>query len=243
MPSSAKVVLLAGGEGTRLRPFTTLLPKALVPVGGVPILDIIVGQLRQQGFRKLVVSAGYLADRLDAHVSRISSDGLDVEIEIVRESTPLGTAGCLSIVPDLADTFLVMNADILTTLDFRQLVRGHRASGAALTVAASERVTRLDWGVLEATADDRLIGYDEKPARSMWVSMGVYVCEPVVLKSIPHYQRLDMPDLIGRLLASGEVVRIHRSRDYWLDVGHPHDYARACEDFEARRSEFQPATG
>ena len=223
-----------------MRPYTAMLPKALVPIGGMPILDVIVGQLRQQGFRALVVSAGYLADLIVTHIRETQADAPEVQFSIVRESRPLGTAGCLSMVSDLCDTFLVMNSDILTTLNYRALVTRHRESGAVLTVAASERVARVEWGVLEAAEDNRLISYDEKPQRALLISMGVYVCEPDVLQFIPRNQRVDMPDLIGRLLAEGKRVQVHRSRDYWLDVGHPHDYARACEDFEARRSEFLP---
>jgi NDP-sugar pyrophosphorylase family protein len=240
MPSSVPVILLAGGEGTRLRPFTTMLPKALVPLGGIPILDIIVGQLERQGFQEIIVSAGYLADMIETHVRNRRPDTGKLRLSIVRESTPLGTAGCLSMVPNLSGSFLVMNADVLTTLDFCALIDSHRASDAVLTVAAIERVTRVEWGVLETGNDDRLMVYDEKPQRSMLISMGLYVCEPDVLRYLSRDQRVDMPELIGRLLADNRRVRVHRSGDYWLDLGHPHDYARACEDFEARRSDFLP---
>jgi NDP-sugar pyrophosphorylase family protein len=238
MPSSAHAILLAGGEGTRLRPLTSAMPKALIPVGGQPILDILLRQLHRQGFSDLTLTVGYLAEMIDAHVARVAPRLPDARLRIIREATPLGTAGCLALLPALDQTTLVINADILTTLDFGQLYDGHRASGAILTVAACERVSRVKWGVLDATESGELVSYREKPEYAMCISMGVYVCEPDVRRHVAPDERVDMPVLIERLLADKLPVRIHRSRDYWLDLGHPQDYARACEDFEARRDQF-----
>jgi NDP-sugar pyrophosphorylase family protein len=238
MPSSERVVLLAGGRGTRLRPFTMLLPKALVPVGEMPILEILVRQLRRGGFTDLVVSVGYLGELIEAYFHGGRSEELGVRLSFVRERAPLGTAGCLRLVPDLAGTFLVVNADLLTTLDFRRFVAHHRASGAVMTIAATERRERLDWGVIETTPEGRLTAYVEKPERAAWISMGIYACEPAVLPYLHGDETVDIPELAARLLADGLVVEVYRSSDYWLDLGNPQDYTRAVEDFAARRGEI-----
>ncbi len=238
MPSSERVVLLAGGRGTRLRPFTMLIPKALVPVGEMPILEILVRQLRRDGFADLVLAVGYLGELIEAYFHGGRSEDLGVRLSFVRERGPLGTAGCLALVPDLDGTFLIVNADLLTTLDFRRFVGHHRARGAVMTIAATERRERLEWGQLEATPEGRLTAYVEKPERSAWISMGIYACEPVVLSYLRRGEALDIPELAARLLADGRAVEVYRSSDYWLDLGNPRDYTRAVEDFAARRSEL-----
>jgi NDP-sugar pyrophosphorylase family protein len=217
-----------------------VLPKALVPVGDTPILEILVRQLRRQGFDDLVLTVGHLAELLEAYFHGGRAADLGVRVSFVRERSPLGTAGCLALVPGLSDSFLVLNADVLTTLDFRHFLEHHRAGGAVMTIAACERRERLDWGVLEISADGRLEAYVEKPERSFWISMGIYACEPALLAYLRPDEPLDIPELATRLLADGRVVGVYRSQDYWLDLGHPRDYARAAEDFESRRREFLP---
>jgi len=229
---------MAGGRGTRLRPFTMVLPKALVPVGDVPILEILVRQLRRDGFGDLVLSVGHLAELIEAYFHGGKAHELGVTVAFVREGAPMGTAGCLGLVPGLDADFLVLNADVLTTLDFGRFFEHHRAHGALLTIAACERRERLDWGVLETSRDGRLEAWVEKPERAAWISMGVYACAPGVRAYLADGERLDMPDLAARLLAAGRPVEVYRSDAYWLDLGHPGDYARAAEDFEARRPEF-----
>jgi len=231
---------MAGGRGTRLKPFTMVLPKALVPVGDTPILEILVRQLRHRGFDDLVLTVGYLGELLEAYFHGERADDLGVRVSFVRERKPLGTAGCLGLVPGLSESFLVLNADVLTTLDYRRFFEHHLARGAVMTIAACERRERLDWGVLETTEEGRLAAYVEKPERSAWVSMGIYACEPAVLSYLRPDEPLDIPELTARLLADGRHVEVYRSLDYWLDLGHPRDYARAAEDFETRRHEFLP---
>lgn len=236
MPSdSCRVVLLAGGLGTRLQPFTMMLPKALVPVGDIPILEILVRQLRRDGFDDLVLAIGHLGELVEAYFHGGRAEELGVRLSFVRERDPLGTAGCLALVPDLAETFVVVNADVLTTLNFRHLVEHHRATGAVMTIAATERRQRLEWGALETTPEGRLVAYVEKPERTVWISMGVYVCEPEVLPFIDAGQPLDIPELATRLVTAGLDVEVHRSTDYWLDLGNPHDYRKAIEDFATNR--------
>lgn len=226
------VVVLAGGKGTRLRPFTASFPKPLVPLGDMPILELVLRQLAQHGFRDVTLSLGHLAELIQAYVG--SSAWIDAALDIssITETTPSGTAGSLTRVPSLDRTFLAMNGDVLTDLDYAALVRDHQQSGAAVTIAAHSKEVRIDLGVLEASVDGHLTGYIEKPTRHYDVSMGVYVYEPRALNYIPQDTYFDFPTLIETLLAVGEKVHVHRNTAFWLDIGRPADYAEAQDMFE-----------
>ncbi len=233
-----KAVVLAGGRGTRLAPYTTVLPKPLVPVGDKPILEIILRQLAHYGFSDVLLSLGHLGELIEAYVARVRWPGL--RLAVVREDEPLGTAGPLGLVTGLDETCLVTSGDILTSLDYRRLVAHHRARGAVLTVGIHERRQRLDVGVVELDAQDAVRAYVEKPELRHLVSMGVYVCEPEVLAHVEPRVRLDMPELVARLLAAGRPVAGFRSDAHWLDVGVFQDHARASELFSSHPSLFLP---
>ena len=233
-----KAVVLAGGRGTRLAPYTTVLPKPLVPVGDRPILEIILRQLAHYGFSDVVLSLGHLGELIEAYVDRARWPG--VRIAFLREEEPLGTAGPLGLVGGLDETFLVTSGDILTSLDYRQLVAHHRRRGAVLTVGIHERRQRLDVGVVELDAQDSVRAYLEKPELCHLVSMGVYVCEPEILRYVVPRVRLDMPELVARLLAAGRPVVGFRSDAHWLDVGVFQEHARASELFASHPGMFLP---
>jgi NDP-mannose synthase len=228
-----RAIVLCGGRGTRLAPYTTVLPKPLMPLGDMPILELLFRQLRQAGAGRVTLAVGYLGALLMAYFGDGAKLGLDVDYSL--EDEPLGTAAPLSLIDGLDDTFLVMNGDLLTDLGFSDLVRTHRSQGAIATVGTFACEVKIDLGVLEVDEDGTLEKYVEKPTHRFEVSMGVYVFEPRVLQYIPRGQRLDLPDLIERLLAAGERVVCHRHRGYWLDIGRPDDYQRAQEDIETIR--------
>ncbi len=186
-----KTVILSGGRGTRMAPYTSVLPKPLLPIGEQAILEIVVERLREAGFTDITLSVGYLAHLIRAVMDNARTDG--VSIEYVHETRPLGTAAPLGLIEGLDDTFLVMNGDVLTTLDFRKLVDFHRARGYQITIAVHERKTRLDYGVIEAEESGRLLGFSEKPEVTSMVSMGVYVMEPDVLAAIPARRAVRLP--------------------------------------------------
>lgn len=227
--------------GTRLRPYTVVLPKPLIPIGDRPILDIIVHQLRRCGFERLTIATGYLPGLIEAVFGDGSAYG--VQIEYTHERTPLGTAGPLALVDDLHHDFLVMNGDTLTDMDYAELLRCHVASGAAATIATVRRTVRIDLGVLkfgDSSDPDRLTGYDEKPTIEYDASMGIYCFSPRILPCIERDVPLDFPDLVLRLVEMGEAVRAWRSSDYWLDIGRHEDYGQAVAEFELNRSRFIP---
>jgi NDP-sugar pyrophosphorylase family protein len=237
-----RAVILAGGEGTRLRPYTTVLPKPLMPIGDRPVLDIVVRQLKAHGIERITMATGYLAELIEAFFRDGSSYG--VSIDYYREHEPLGTVGALALIEGLADDdVLVMNGDVLTDMDYGALLNRHRESGAAATIATKLRHVQISLGVLRFGEDSdptRLTGYDEKPAIDFTASMGVYCFAPRALSFIKPGERLDFPDLILRLIAAGEVVRAWPSDDYWLDIGRHEDYEQAQEEFAAVRDRLIP---
>ncbi len=237
-----QTVILAGGKGTRLAPYTTIFPKPLVPIGDRPILEIIIRQLTRQGFGDILLSVGHLGELIEAYFQNGHRNipGL-ISLEYFREKQPLGTAGSLSMIPGLNDTFLVMNGDILTTLDYQDLVRHHKTQRAALTIAMHQKDVKIDLGVLNTNETGELIAYDEKPVYSFKVSMGVYVYEPHVLRYIPKGQYLDFPELVKTLLQKGEKIAGYHSHDYWLDIGRREDYELAQMEYSSRAAEFQVA--
>jgi NDP-sugar pyrophosphorylase family protein len=225
----------------RLRPYTTVLPKPLMPVGDRPILDIIVRQLKAQGFERLTIVTGHLAELIEAFFGDGGKYG--IPIDYYREDEPLGTVGALALLEGLDDDFLMMNGDVLTDLSFGGLLDQHVASGAIASVAAHKREVQVSLGVLEfedGEDDNRLTGYVEKPTYHYEVSMGVYAFSPRVLEHIEPQARLDFPDLVLRLLERGETVRAMRSDDYWLDIGRHDDYETAMDEFGKMRNRFLP---
>jgi NDP-mannose synthase len=234
-------VVLAGGEGTRLRPYTAVLPKPLMPVGDRPVIDLVLRQLRGAGFDRVTIATGYLAQLIETFCGDGSAYGL--RIDYFREEQPLGTVGALALIEDLDEPFLVMNGDVLTDLRYDELFAAHAASGAAATIAATTRSVEVTLGVMrfhDGEDGERVTDYVEKPTLSYEVSMGVYVFDPRVIGYIERGARLDFPDLILRLLAAGEEVRAHRSDAYWLDIGRHEDYEQAMAEFASMRDRLLP---
>jgi NDP-mannose synthase len=234
-------VVLAGGRGTRLRPYTVVLPKPLMPVGDRPVLDIVVRQLHRAGCERLTIATGYLAELIEAFFGDGHSYGL--AIDYFREAHPLGTAGSLALIDGLDEAFLVMNGDVLTDLDYRQLLADHLAGDAIATIATRRHEVEISLGVMrcEDTQDPTLVtAYDEKPRIDYEASMGVYCFSPQVTRHIQGGERLDFPDLILRLIDAGETVRAWRSDAYWLDIGRHDDYEQAQEEFERVRHRLLP---
>jgi NDP-sugar pyrophosphorylase family protein len=237
----SRAVVLAGGLGMRLRPYTAVLPKPLMPVGDRPVLDIVIRQLRHHGFERVTMATGYLAELIEAFFRDGEAYGIAVDYQ--REHSPLGTAGAIASIDGLDQPFLVMNGDVLTDLDYRALLEQHTATGAAATIATITRDVQIPLGVLhfeDPQAPDLLTSYDEKPHFEFEASMGVYAFSPRVLNYMQHNERLDFPDLIRRLAEAGEAVRAYRSECYWLDIGRHDDYEQALEEFERMRDRLIP---
>jgi len=233
-----RAIILAGGKGTRLRPYTTVLPKPLMPIGDMPILEVVLRQLKAAGITHVTMAVGYLGELLQTFFGDGKRLGLRIDYSV--EEKPLGTVGPLTLISGLTDTFILMNGDVLTTLDYRELIRFHRERGSVATIASYVRNVKIDFGVIEADNESYVSDYIEKPTFDYRVSMGVYVFEPAVLACLKPREHCDFPDLIKTLVAAKRKVASYPFSGYWLDMGRPDDYARAIEEFEARRGEFLP---
>jgi NDP-sugar pyrophosphorylase family protein len=223
-----RAVILAGGKGKRLAPYTTILPKPLMPVGEMPILELLIRQLCRAGIERITLAIGQSSALLPAYFG--DGAGLGVEIDYSVEREPLGTAGPLGLIAGLDEPFLVMNGDLLTDLDFAAMVATHERRRPSLTVGVYERTTPVDLGVVELSPDGGITAYIEKPTQHFLVSMGVYVVEPSVLRYIPQGVAFDLPTLVSTLLGDGVPVAAHLHDGYWLDIGRPDDFQRAQEE-------------
>lgn len=233
-----RAILLAGGKGTRLQPFTAVFPKPLVPLDDVPVIELLVQQLAAHGMTELTVVTGHLAELIQAFLG--DGSRLGVRIDYFKEQKPLDTAGCLGLVDPGREPFLVMNGDLLTTLDFGRLVAFHRSQKPMATIATYQRKVKIDLGVLHIDDQGRLTDYIEKPTYDFAVSMGVYCFDPAVCRFIKPGERVSMPELMLRLRDAGQPICCYQEDCYWLDIGRPDDYARAIEDFRADRNRFLP---
>ena len=226
-------MILAGGEGTRLRPYTSVLPKPLMPIGDAPVLEIIIRQLARDGFDHITLAVNYHAALIKAFFGDGQAWGVTLDYSL--ETRPLGTIGPLRLIADLPDHFLLLNGDVLTDLSFREFYEAHRAGDRFFTVAAAERTHTIDYGVLHLGGTDRLVNFSEKPVSQYLVSMGVYGVSRRVLDHVPD-AKFGFDDLMHDSLRHGHAVNVHVHSGYWLDIGRPDDYVRASEEFEAMRT-------
>jgi NDP-mannose synthase len=234
-----RAVILAGGRGSRLTPSTTVIPKPLVPIGEIPILELLIRQLKSQNVDRITLSVGYLSSLIEAYCGDGSRWG--IALDYLRESEPLGTAGFLGLLEDVDDDrVLVVNGDTFTDLDMGAVCRIHDPADGA-TICCSRRSVSIEFGVLETDDTRRLTAYREKPEVVYDVSMGVNVLSRWAIEE--HVQGgapLDMPDLLRRIQDGGGVVRVHATEAYWLDLGRLSDLETALAVFNADPSRFLP---
>jgi NDP-sugar pyrophosphorylase family protein len=231
-------VILAGGKGTRLAPYTKIFPKPMMPIGDKAILEILLHQLKAAGINHVTLTVGHLSGLMRAYFQDGSQ--YDLNIQYSYEDFPLGTAGPLSNITHLTKTFLVANGDVLSLLPIAELIRFHKENEAICTIAMHQRAVKIDLGVIEMDECCHVTDYIEKPTIDYRVSMGLYVFEPRVLEYIPQGEYLDFPDLVKKLLAAGERVLGFPYDGYWQDLGNPTDYEQAVEDFDSLKHLFLP---
>lgn len=233
-----RAVILAGGKGTRLRPYTAALPKPLVPVGDRSILDIVLAQLRRVGVTHVTMAVSHLAHLIMAYFGDGTQQGLKIDYSV--EDKPLSTIAPLKLIRDLPETFFVMNGDVLTDLDFGALRSFHEERDADITVAMFDRDTRIDFGVLEADASGRVVAFKEKPTYHFHVSMGVYVMSRRLLEIVPDGRPFGFDHLMYACVAERRRAFVYPHRGYWLDIGRPDDYVEACEKIEELLTRLLP---
>jgi NDP-mannose synthase len=238
-----KAFILAGGKGTRLAPYTTIYPKPMLPVGGKPILEIIIHQLAHYGFNDITVSLGYLSELIERYFQNRKVIPSGVKLHFVKETVPLGTAGPVSLMPPTKDPFLVMNGDVLTSLNFAEFMKYHREKKAELTIAVNKVRHTLNLGIVVFDRDSKVSDYIEKPTNTYFDSMGIYLYSPSVLSYIKPRTRLDLPGLVLKLIADKKKVCSYhppKSRYYWIDMGQHAQYEKANIDFLRKKSRFWP---
>jgi len=231
-----RAVILAGGKGTRLRPYTVVLPKPLMPIGEYPILEVVVKQLARAGFDRITMAVNHQAELIKAFFGDGTKWGIAIDYSL--EDRPLGTIGPLRLITDLPEHFLLMNGDILTDLNFSAFHDEHVSADRLFTISSHRRQQAIDYGVLETDDHQRLIGFREKPCFEYEVSMGIYMVGGRALEYIPEDQLYGFDDLMLKLLATKEDVAVRRFEGYWLDVGRPDDYIQAIEDFDQDSTRF-----
>jgi len=223
-----RAVILAGGKGVRLKPYTVSLPKPLVPVGEEPILKILLQNLRMQGVREANICVNHMADLIEAYFGDGSK--LGISVKYTHEQQPLGTAAPIKLIRNLPDDFLVMNGDLLTDISFKQLYWQHKNSDAIMTIATHNQKIKVDYGVIQTGPDHTAESFVEKPTYELDVCMGIYALNKRALEYIPDGTRFGFDDLVNALLAKGEAVTTFPHTGYWLDIGRPEEYEQANND-------------
>ena len=216
-----------------MRPHTDQTPKPLLPVGGQPILDLMIRRLALGGVRRLTIAVCHLARQVEERIGDGSRYGM--RIDYFHEEKPLGTAGSLALIPDLSSPFLVLNGDILTDLDFSELAAFHERSKAVLTIATQKRIQRIDFGAVELNGDHLVKSFREKPEVEYLASLGISMADPRVVERIPRGEPMDLPELVGALIGQNERVSAFPFDGYWRDLGSPREYELANEDLESRK--------
>lgn len=227
---SKRAVILAGGKGTRLKPYTVVLPKPLVPIGEYPILEIIIRQLAFYGFDHVTITVNHLADIIKAFFGDGSKWNINIDYSL--EDKPLSTMGPLKLIKDLPENFLIMNGDVLTDLNYAEFYDDHVNGGNVFTISSYEREESIEYGILESDSGNKLCAFKEKPKHKYSVSMGVYMANKAILDVIPDNQFYGFDHLMLELLKNNNPASIRKFDGYWMDIGRPDDYMQAIEEFQ-----------
>jgi NDP-sugar pyrophosphorylase family protein len=233
---SKRAVILAGGKGTRLKPYTVVFPKPLMPVGDFPILEIIIRQLVRQDFAHITIAVNHQAELIQTFFGVGSKWGIKIDYSL--EDQPLSTMGPLKLIENLPNDFLVMNGDVLTNLNYEKFYSDHVREGNKFTISSHFRDNRIDYGVLEIDSEKKLTSFQEKPNSKYLVSMGIYMINKTILETIPENTQYGFDTLMFDLISQNVEVDVKIFEGYWLDIGRPEDYAQAIEEFEKNKTLF-----
>lgn len=229
-----RAILLAGGKGTRLKPYTTLIPKPLVPLGGeIAILEVIIQQLKKSGFTHITLAINHLANLIRAYIGDGSKWGMQIDYSLEEE--PLGTIGPLTLIKDLPENFLVMNGDILCDLDYKEILEMHTQKQSLVSVSTCRRESKIDFGVIKYNENHHLTEFQEKPVFHFDVSMGIYCFHRSVIDKLPKGQKYGFDDLMLDALKSQGKIWIRPFTGFWLDIGRPEDYEYADSHYQEIR--------
>lgn len=231
MKIKMKAVILAGGKGTRLKPYSTIIPKPIVPVGDRAILEILIGRLKKFGITDLTICVNHLAELIMAYFGKGEKLGVNIKYSI--EDKPLGTVAPIKLIKRLPENFIVMNGDLLTDLNFKEFYKKHLENKALMTIATYKRNSKIDFGVIDIDKGRSIVkGFKEKPEYRLDVSMGVYILNRKVLENIPLNKKFGFDDLVLKMLQKGQEIKVYPYKGYWLDIGRPDDYEKANKDIK-----------
>lgn len=236
MKKNKQAVILAGGKGRRLEPYTTVIPKPLMPVGEQPILEIVIKQLRHYGFKRVKIAVGHLAGIIQAYFGDGSRFGMEIEYSF--EDLPLGTVGPLSLVNRLDEDFLIMNGDLITDLNFCDLYNSHIKNKNLVTIGIYKKNLKIDLGIIGLDRGGKVVSYSEKPTVRYPISMGVYAFNKKILQFIPKNEKYDFPDLINFLIKENKRIGAYLFDGYWKDIGNHEDYRKVAEEFPRMRNKL-----
>ncbi|MFW3341621.1 sugar phosphate nucleotidyltransferase [Aliarcobacter butzleri] len=231
-----RAVILAGGRGTRLRPYTVVLPKPLMPIGDYPILEVIIRQLAQNNFTHITIAVNHQAELIQTFFKDGSKWGIKIDYSL--EDKPLSTMAPLKLIKDLPDNFLVMNGDILTDLDYSEFYDFHIKNNNIFTISSYQREVKSEFGVLELNPENTLIGFREKPIQKYDVSMGIYMVSKKAVENIPENTFYGFDHLMLDLIKNNQEPKAKKFDGYWLDIGRPDDYEVAIEEFDKLKDRF-----
>lgn len=231
-----KAVILAGGKGVRLKPYTTHFPKPLMPVGDKPILEILIQKLKEALITDIIITTGHLSEMI--HVLMGDGNKMGVKINYSLEDKPLGTAGPLDLLRnDLTEDFILINGDVVSDLNFSEMIKFHKKNKNVATIGSVERTVFVDFGLVKLDNENKYLGWEEKPTLKYLVSMGIYILNPKALCQLPKEEFFNIPDLIEALFNNNEKVMGYIHRGYWLDIGRREDYESACKIFEENNNQ------
>lgn len=234
-----QAIIMAGGRGRRLMPYTTILPKPLMPIGDIPILEVIIRQLKHYGVTDIILCVGYLAELLKSYFG--NGEKWNISIKYSYETKNLGTIGPLTLIEDLEDNFFVMNGDILCSINFSDLMKTHLNNNSLATVSAYVKNVFIDLGILEKNSDNYLTNYIEKPTLKYNVSMGIYVMNKKVVDFMKYNEYFDIPQLMFKLMNEKKNPYLYSFEGSWLDIGRKEDYEFAIDEFEKNKQLYLPS--
>jgi NDP-mannose synthase len=234
-----QAIILAGGKGSRLKPFTKVIPKPLVPISDdLSILEVVLKQLKHYGFTDIILAVNHMSKLLMAFFKNGEDLGLNISYSL--EDKVLGTAGPLSLIDNLEENFLVMNGDLLTTLNYNDLYNSHLKNSCDITISTYRKEVKIDLGVIERE-NDNFLDYIEKPTYNFDVSMGIYIMNRSIVELIPKDSKFDIPTLVLKCKKEKKNIKLYSGDYYWLDIGRVDDYEEAVNIFAEKRSEFLPS--
>ena len=230
-----KAIILAGGEGKRLKPYTLTIPKPLMPVGSYPIIDLVIKYLLKYNYKNITIALNYKGDLIKSFLKNIKNKSIKIDYSFEKKA--LGTIGPLKLIKKLPKNILIINGDVLTDLNLEEFFKNHKKSKKLISISVTTRKSKLDYGIIKYNKEGILVDFHEKPVNKFNVSMGIYLLNKKIIKFIPN-KKFGLDNLINKLINKKIPINIYKHKGYWLDIGRPKDFEKANNDFSLIKSKF-----